>query len=229
MRLLIRKLVALSVGVLLVASACSGGGSSPAAPTAVPPTATTAPTATPVPTNTPVPTDTPEPVAISGDACVVGTWELSDMSTYMSSIIPATSGAAFTFVGQEGYVRYTFNPDGTVSFDANDFVVHFAIGISGVSLDLAVSIDGSGTATYAADAGTLTVSNSDADSLTFSATLGGEEMFSGASGELGSLFGVSEDAASAMLLYQCAGDTLTYTPPVDIDNVQAVVLTRVGP
>ncbi len=235
MHSLIHKHIALLAGVLLVASACAGSGSPPAAseppaaPTAVPPTATTAPTSTPVPTHTPAPTDTPEPVAASGDACVLGTWELSDMSVYMSSIIPATSEAEFTFAGQEGYVRYTFSADGTVSFEANNFVVRFAIGVSGVSLDLAVSIDGSGTAVYSADAGAITISNSDTDSLTFSATLGGEEMFSGTSGELGSLFGVSEDAASATLLYQCAGDTLTYTPPVDIDNVQPVVLTRVGP
>jgi len=227
-----RNLILLIVGVLLASAACSGGATpaasaTPVVPTSVPPTATLQPTATPAPTNTPKPTHTPEPVAASGDACPVGAWELSDLGTYMSSILPATAGAKFSLTGQDGYVHYVFGADGSVAFEAQDFVVRFTIAVSGVSFDMEVGIDGAGSATYAADAGSMTFSNSSGGELTFYTTLAGTQVFSGTSDELASLFGISADAASATFSYQCEGDTLTYTPP--IENAQPVVLTRVGP
>lgn len=145
----------------------------------------------------------------------------------MSSILPATAGAEFSLAGQEGYVRYVFDTDGNVVFEAQDFVVHFTISVSGTSFDMEVGIDGAGSATYAAEAGSMTISNSTGGELTFYAALAGTEIFSGTSDELASLFGVSADAANVTFSYQCAGDTLTYTPP--IENAQPVVLRRVSP
>ncbi len=226
MNLLNRNLIVLIAGVLLVSAACSGGSTpavteTPVVPTSVPATATSAPT------NTPAATNTPQPVAVSGDACPVGTWELSDLGAYMASIMPATAGAKISLAGQDGYVRYVFDADGSLVFEAQDFVVRFTITVSGVSLDMEVGIDGTGSATYAAEAGSMTFSNSSGSELTFYATVAGTEVFSGTSDELASLFGISADAASATFSYQCAGDTLTYTPP--IEDAQPVVLTRVGP
>lgn len=223
------KVFLLAIGVMLAVTACSGAAASPT-PTPVPPTATTAPSPTPKPTDTPVPTDTPEPAAASGDACVVGTWELSDMGEYMASIMAAAGASAeFQFSGQEGYLRYAFGPDGTATIDANDFVVNFAISMQDLTFDMAVSIDGTGTAAYEAGGGAMLFSDPNVDDLTFSATMAGTELFSGTSNELASLFGVSADGTSTAFTYECSGDTFTYVPPVGIPGVQPVVLTRVSP
>jgi hypothetical protein len=211
----------------LFIAACSGSPTpaSPEAPASTEPPA--APTSAPA-TPTTAPTNTSAPESASGDACVVGAWTLSDMSAYMSSIMQQAEGASFEPAGQEGEVRYVFNVDGTLSFEANNFVVRFAISVSGVSFDLAVTMDGSGTGTYNAGAGSLTIAGSDVESMRFSATLGGTELFSSTSGELASLFGASAEGSSTFP-YTCAGDTLTYTPPVDLEGVQPVVLSRVSP
>lgn len=227
MNRLIGRVVALASVVMLVVTACPGPAASPTA-TPVPPTPTTAPTPTPKPTNTPVPTALPEPVTASGDACVVGVWELTDMGQYMASIM-SSAGAEIQFVGQEGYLRYTFAPDGAAAIDANNFVVSFAIAVQDVSLDLAVSIEGAGAATYEAGAGTMLFADPNVGDLSFSASMAGTELFSGTSSELASLFGVSADGTSTAFTYECSGDTFTYTPPVGIPGVMPVVLTRVGP
>ena len=215
--------------VTLVMAACSGPAATPTS-TPIPPTATTAPTPTPMPTNTPIPTAMPDSVSASGDACVVGVWELTDMGEYMASIMAASGGSAeFQFVGQEGYLRYTFGADGAAAIDANRFVVSFTITVQNVSLDMAVSIDGAGTATYEAGGGTMLFADPNVDGLSFSATMAGTELFSGTSSELASLFGVSADGTSTAFTYECSGDTFRYTPPAGIPGVQPVALTRVGP
>jgi hypothetical protein len=229
MNLLNRNVLLLAIGVMLAVTACSGAAASPT-PTPIPPTATTAPTPTPKPTDTPVPTDTPEPVAASGSACVVGTWELTDMGQYMASIMASAGASAeFEFSGQEGYLRYTFEPDGTATIDANGFVVNFDISVQDLTFDMAVSIDGTGTATYEADDGEMLFSDPNVDDLTFSATMAGNELFSGTSNELASLFGVSADGTSTAFTYECSGDMFTYVPPAGVPGVQPVVLTRVSP
>jgi hypothetical protein len=166
----------------------------------------------------------------SGEACVVGTWEMSDMGPYMASIMSAAGASAeFQFVDQEGYLRYTLGPDSTATIDANDFVVNFAIAVQDLTFDMAVSIDGTGTATYEVDGGEMLFSDPNVDDLTFSATMAGNELFSGTSNELASLFGVSADGTSTAFTYECSGDTFTYVPPVGVPGVQPVVMTRVSP
>lgn len=233
MNLPIRIARRLLLATLIFAAACGGAATpgqtgltaptdSAAAPTAAVEIATTAPTETPVPV-----TDTPVPAPASGAACVVGTWEMADMGAYMASIIPSAAGAAIDVTGQEGFLRYTFSDDGTVAFNADNFVLHFAISISGAAFNLDVSINGTGTATYSGDdAGNLQFSNASTEDLTFSASLNGTELFSGSSTELAGLFGASPDGGSATIVYECQGDTLRYTPPVA--NAQPVVLRRIS-
>ncbi|HLF26257.1 MAG TPA: hypothetical protein VJG32_07970 [Anaerolineae bacterium] len=224
MKLLYRKLISLAVVALLAASACSGGATPAPTPTqSIPATPTPAATDTPEPTPTSAATNTP--AAVAGDACVVGTWELSDMSGYIESVMSNVEG--IEFAGQDGAVRYTFAPDGQALFDAQNFAMRFEGAVSGVPLNLEISINGTGTATYEVSAaGSMTISNSDVTDMTFSATLNGAEIFSDASGELGSLFGAVDDE-TATLTYTCAGDTLTYTPP--LENAQPITLNRVSP
>jgi hypothetical protein len=217
---------------MLIVAACGGSPTSAPANVSVPtesaasePTvevATTAPTETPIPV-----TDTPAPAPETGAACVVGTWEMADMGAYLTSVIPSAAGAEISVTGQEGFVRYTFGDDSTVAFNADNFVMRFAINVSGLALNLDVSIDGTGTATYSGDAaGQLTFSNASTEGLTFSAALNGNELFSGTSTELAGLFGVSPDGSSTSVAYECQGDTLRYTPPVT--NAQPVVLRRIS-
>ena len=229
MNLLKSQTVMLATVVMLAVTACSVPAASPTA-TPIPPTATTAPSPTPKPTNTPVPTHISEPATTSGDACVAGVWEVSDLGQYMASIMASAGASAeFQFAGQEGYLRYTFGPDGTATIDANDFVVNFAISMQDLTFDMSVSIDGTGTAAYEAGGGEMLFSDPSVDDLTFSATMAGNELFSGTSNELASLFGVSADGTSTAFTYECSGDTFTYVPPVGIPGVQPVVLTRVSP
>jgi hypothetical protein len=204
--------------------------SSPSPATTVPPTSAPQPTATTVPpTDTPVPTETAAPTqalaAAGGDACLAGTWEMADMSDYFSSVM-AKANTPFTIASKEGSVRLTFGPDGKASMTANQWKATLAGTLQGLTLNVVISINGSASADYAATADKITFSNRTDDNLVMSATLNGQELFSGSSSELGAMFGIAgSDDTYNTITYECDGNTLNYVPP--IANARAVVLTRV--
>lgn len=197
------------------------------APTSVPTSVPVAPTATPVPTAVPTattaPTATPVPPA-TGNACLVGTWELSDMSQYMQSVM-ATSGSAVSLVGQSGKITYVFGADGSAKVDAQDFTMKMAMTVEKLTLELDVVMSGGATSTYAATADKVTFSGGELQGLKVSATMNGTEMFKSTPAELAAMFGVSPDPKYSTFGYQCTADKLVYTPP--IDNAQPVVMNRV--
>lgn len=226
-----QRVMAMGLLLALVLTACAGTAATPApAPTSAPapttqPTATTVPTA--VPTNTPVPTPTTAPTATplpaTGSACLVGTWQLSDMSVYMQSIM-AKSGSAVSLVEQTGGLVYTFAADGTAHAEAQDFTMKMTMTVEKLTFDLNVTISGAADSQYTATDDQITFSNGEVKGLKVSATMNGTELFSSTPDELAAMFGVSPDPKYNVFGYQCSGDTLVYTPPVE--DVQPVVMKR---
>ncbi len=236
-----QRLMLIGLIALLMVTACGGPAATPApaapaastmpavaaatrapAPTSVPTVAPTAtPTATPVPTATPAPTATPLPP--SNSACLVGTWELSDMSQYMQSVI-AQSGGAVEFVGQTGRITYVFGADGSAKVDAQDFSMKMSMTVEKLTFELNITISGGATSTFTATDETVTFSDGELRGLKFSATMNGTELFNSTPAELAAMFGVSPDPRYNTFGYQCDATTLTYTPP--IDAAQPVVMKR---
>jgi len=219
----------------LFATACSS--SAPATPASTQPIATAQPTA--APTNTPVPSPTPlpataaptattAPTAISapGAACLVmAPWQLADMSDYFTGVM-AQAGSGAKFVGQDGSITYVFGNDGVASVDAENFKMTLSVDVQGVALNIVVSITGRATADYTlSDPDKITFSNPHLGDLKFSATLNGQELFTGTPDELAAMFGVSTDPKYNTFTYECSGDTLKYTPPVK--NAKPLTFKRV--
>ena len=228
-----RQFIVVMIVLTLIITACSSGATptpTPAAPAAAPTTAPTSapvPTATPAPTATTAPTDTPAPQAASGDACLIGTWEMTDMSDYFTSIMAKTN-TPFKLADKKGSVRITFGADGKAAMAADQWQVTLSGTVQGVVLKVVVSINGAATADYTAADGKIVFSNRRSDNMIMSSTVNGQELFSGTSDELASLFGVSgSNNAYNTFPFECGSDTLKYTPP--IKNASPVILTRVNP
>ncbi|MBI5564921.1 MAG: hypothetical protein HY870_08505 [Chloroflexi bacterium] len=188
-------------------------------PTAIP---TAAPTATTAPTPTTAPTATPLPA--SSSACLVGTWELVDLSNYMQSVFAQTGGAV-SFVGQTGRIVYVFDADGSANVDAQDFTMMMAMAVEKLTFDINVIISGAAESQYAATDDQITFSNGELKGLKISATMNGAELFANTPAELAAMFGASSDPKYNTFGYQCDTTTLVYTPPVE--NAQPVVMKRV--
>jgi hypothetical protein len=238
------KQTLLFVGLMLalILTACGGNAATPtpaapaapAASTALPTTSAPAPTSVPTavptvaPTATTVPTPTVAPTATSlpasGNACLAGTWELSDMSVYMQSVM-AKSGSPVTFVGQTGRIVYVFGADGSAKVTAEDFTMKMSMAVQKLTFELNVVMSGGATSTYAATADKITFSNGELQGLKVSATMNGTELFNSTPAELAAMFGVSPDPKYNTFGYQCDATTLVYTPP--IADAQPVVMKRV--
>jgi len=223
----------------LFATACSS--SATATPASTQPVATAQPTAaaTAAPTNTPAPspvpptataaataTTTPTAISAQGAACLVmSSWQLADMSDYFAGIM-AQAGSGAKFVGQDGTITYVFGNDGVASVDAENFKMTLGVDVQGVALNIIVSITGRATADYTlSDPNQITFSNPHLGDLKFSATLNGQELFTGTPDELAAMFGVSADPKYNTFTYECSGDTLKYTPPVK--NARPLTFKRV--
>jgi hypothetical protein len=211
----LRHVALIVICLSLFATACSSSATATPAPTqpVTQPTATTAPTNTPVPTATAAPTDTPAPAR--GAACLVmASWQLSDMSDYFSGVMAQAGGGA-KFIGQTGSITYVFGNDGVASIEADNFKMTMQVEAQGTAFDIVVSITGRATANFTlSETDKITFSTPQMGDLTFSATMNGQELFTGTPAEMAAMFGVSPDPKYNTFAYECSGDTLKYTPPV---------------
>ena len=229
------------ISLTLFATACSSSATATPAPTQPVVPATLAATATTAPTNTPAPSPTPlpattvpaattapiaTPAPAQGAACLVMVnWQLADMSDYFTGVM-AQAGSGAKFVGQDGTITYVFGNDGVASVDAENFKMTLGVDVQGVALNIVVSITGRATADYTlSDPNKITFSNPHLGDLKFSATLNGQELFTGTPDELAAMFGVSADPKYNTFTYECSGDTLQYTPPVK--NAKPLTFKRV--
>ena len=165
----------------------------------------------------------PFPVA-SGAECLVGTWELADLSEFMASVLPPQSEGTLTYKGTAGTAFYTFNSDGTAGVQADQLKVDYQLG-GGLNLDIQVSLNGHGTADYSvAEGNLLSTTNVNIDDLAMALTMGG--MPTGDGSTLGGMVPFFGETASATP-FTCTPTTLTYTPVTE--GAQAVVFTRIAP
>lgn len=220
-----RTALPIMLAAMLFLAACTGTAvatAAPVPPTAVPttpaPTRTPQPTSTPRPTRTPAPTPTPTP--ISGAACLVGRWQVTDLSAYVASL--AVPGKVLS---DSGPVTYQFDRNGQARVTVDHFTMQVKAAVQGFMLNLNVVIDGAVTARYTGANDQLAFSNVQLDGLIVSAGTGQRPLFSGTPTEMADLFGLSLDPLFNTAAYTCRGDVLAYTPP--FQNASEVVLKRI--
>lgn len=234
-----RKIIALVLLALLI-GACSTAPAAttvpldPVATIAAQPTsqsATAEPTQPSVPTATVAPTETPAPTATSaplvGATCLIGTWKIADMSDYFASVMSQADNIA-AIVGQNGRLLYTFTADGQASVKAEEFQEIIELTTQGLKLEMILTVNGEAASTYTSTPDTFTFADTDNSAFKLSATLNGQEMFSDTTpDEMAAAFGVSNDPKYNTSIYECAGDTLKITPPVQ--KARAIVFQRDTP
>jgi hypothetical protein len=113
----------------------------------------------------------------SDESCLVGTWQLTDFSAYMTSIEQNTasdSGGDMTMKSGDfsGSATWTFNADKTADFAADTFQQDFTMTTTaaGNPMDIPISlkINGTSSADYSIDGDKVTFSNQKQDSLNIS-------------------------------------------------------------
>lgn len=110
--------------------------------------------------------------------CLVGTWELSDISAYALAILPSElneSGEA-TFKGTSGAVRYTFQADNQFSVDAFEYTILYDVPYQIITLPLAVTIEGDAKGFYSLEGDRLTNDRISEDRLSVSAEVAGAQV-----------------------------------------------------
>jgi hypothetical protein len=189
------------------------------------PTQPAVPTATVAPTESPAPTATPAPLI--GATCLVGAWELVDMSDYFAAVMSQANNVA-SIVGTNGRMLYTFTADGRASVQAEKFQEIIELTTEGLKLEMVITVNGEASSAYASDTETFTFSDPDTSQFTLSATLNGQELFSDTTpDEMAAAFGVSNDPKYNTSTYECDGDTLQITPPVQ--NARPIIFQRTTP
>jgi hypothetical protein len=227
-------LLALLIGACSTAPAATTAPLDPVATIAPQPTsqsATAEPTNPSVPTATVAPTEPPAPTAtaapVTGATCLVGTWKIADMSDYFASVMSQADNIA-AIVGQNGRLLYTFTADGQATVKAEAFQEIIELTTQGLKLEMVLTVNGEASSTYTSTSDTFTFANTDNNQFKLSATLNGQEMFSDTTpDEMAAAFGVSNDPKYNTSAYECDGDTLKITPPVQ--NARAIVFQRDTP
>jgi hypothetical protein len=211
---------------LLIALSLAACNAPPSTPTSVP---TVLPTASPTPLP-PTATAAPTKVSASGAGCVVGSWEVSDFNSYMSSALPADAiqNGEVVLKDTTGSLVYVFDASGKLTAKADKFQVQADINVSSVNLPLLITINGTGIADYqvAADATGVDFSDFDVSGLSLNVTLAGNSLGSAISANDLLWFNPGESQTVSMAM-QCSGDTLQLTPPIQKANIQPVVFKRV--
>jgi hypothetical protein len=220
-----RAAVPVMLATMLLLTACTSSAVATSAPvpstvgpTTPAPTRTPQPTSTPRPTNTPAPTSTPTP--ISGAACLIGKWQVEDLSTYLASL--AVPGQVLS---ESGPITYQFDKNGQARVTVDQFTMKVKAPVQGFTLNLNVVIDGAAAAHYTAISDQLAFSDMQLDGLTVSAGTGKRELFSGTPTEMAELFGLSLDPLFNTSKFNCRANTLTYSPP--LQNAGEVTLKRI--
>ena len=155
--------IVLIVGIALVG--CTSGSATPTSETAAPVTTEPAMTNTTAATSTESVTNTP--AVIAGD-CLIGTWDLIDLTSYMDSIksninTDSKGDVTFTGVTTSGTATFVFNPDKTSALIADNFNQRFTmvmtVADAPVEIPISLSINGKSTADYAVEGDEITFSN----------------------------------------------------------------------
>lgn len=158
----------------------------------------------------------PLDASAAGDAaCLVGTWNVTEIEGYIQSILPAgVDSSSLEYQGMSGTMQVTFESDGTGNYLIQDFTVDYIM----IGLPTGFAMNGSGTFTYQTAGDQVTVQTGDDSTLTGELTIG---TTASPLGDLG------ESAINGTRGFSCQGDTLEMTP--DTENASPVVYQRVTP
>lgn len=150
-------------------------------------------------------------------ACVVGTWavDTSSMTDYLEANLNQGEDDFFEVGEVSGALVMDLSADGVMTLSSDEFTVtvSFNPGVADLALDFTFIYEASGTAKYAAEAGTLRSWDQDWNveetSLEFNPSItaeGGTFTFEFNPG----MFMEVESEEDASVNYDCSGDTLTF-------------------
>jgi len=162
----------------------------------------------------------------SGGECLVGTWQTvpGTISDYLSEAMNSTADGAITFSVEEieGYLSLEFTEEGEMLGQADEYQVRVTIEELGSEIEIIMSL--SGSAEYAADGSTLTITDPDYDAVAAGEGLlagiqTGEQVVRldlepGSFSVQGGPLAMSDEVESTSgTPYSCEGDSLTLEIP----------------
>jgi hypothetical protein len=173
---------------------------------------------------------TEAPAAAAGD-CLVGSWNLTDFTSYMDSIksnISKDSSNDVTFTSGDfsGKATFVFNTDHTSSLVTDNFSQSFsmAMKISDQTMDIPITltINGTSTSDYSTDADKITFSNQNGGDMLITIDVAGS-----ATTMDQSMFG--EPGTQKLYQYACVDANTLSLKVIAIDNMDLapLMLTRV--
>lgn len=179
---------------------------------------------TPPPTMPPVPTPTTDP-AIAAKTCLAGTWEISDLSTYILAAIPPETASQYglQYQGSSGEAYFTLTPDGEFIMQADQLQMLFEAKVSIFKAQVSVNVDGEATGTYTVEDDVLTTSDVDTSGLTASAQALGNDLIDPAQ-LIRAIPLIQSPSNSAK--FTCVGDQLQLKVLSYPENIPPLVFTR---
>lgn len=158
--------------------------------------------------------------------CLIGSWSLTDFSSYMASIqqnMSTASGNDVTFSSGDfsGSATWAFNADNTAVFSAENFqqnmTMHTTVNDTAMDIPISININGSGTGKYAVEDDKISFSDQDNSSIAINIDVMGT-----ASTIDQSLMG--ESGTTRLYQYTCSGDTLSLKV-IAVENMDLAPLT----
>lgn len=179
-----------------------------------------------IPPATLAPTLTADP-SIAAKACLVGNWEIGDLSPYILAAIPPDMAEQYKlqYKGASGKAYFTLSPNGELDIQADQLEMLFEAQASIFTVPISVRVDGEASGTYSVDENRLTTSNVDTSRLTASAQAMGNDLLD--SGQILNAIPLLRPPYNSAE-FTCAGDRLqlkvsSYTeqiPPLDFNRLK---------
>lgn len=208
--------------VLVLLAACNSPRSS-GTPAAANRSATPAPTPPSTVTPPPVPEPPLAPASPGVDPCLLGTWRLTpENALAFYRRILGRANAPIEVTAVTGGSSIVFNADGTTSMSLTDLQVTYRV-TGGEPVQVTVSVEGTGSARYSAQGGTVTYTESSSDFRgSAHMTIGGRDTEMPWNASMGEAFG---QGIRGDLSYTCTPQTLVATP-VNVEGAQPVTWVR---
>lgn len=173
-------------------------------------------------------TQIPTPDSLdSAKACLAGTWEIVDLSSYVIAAIPPELAAQYKLKYKEtsGYAELSLTPDGRITLAFHGLIFLFDANVSVFTVPLTVGIDGDINGGYSVDESTLSTSGMNTNDLTSVAQALGQDVVDPAM--IKSVIPLVQTPFNRAV-YTCAGDTLQLEFPAYPENIPPLVFQRVN-
>lgn len=169
---------------------------------------------------------TPDPLD-SAKACLVGTWEIKDLSSYVIAAIPPELVAQYNLKYREtsGKAELSLTPDGRISLAFDGLIFLFDASVSVFTVPLTVGIDGDINGEYSLDGATLSTSGMNTSGVTAVAQALGQDVVDSAM--IKSVIPLVQSPFN-QAVYTCTGNTLQLEFPAYPENIPPLVFQRVN-